>query len=253
MAHYISTLNRYVYLFLFLSLFIFGEPQLIYGQNNGGDESNHSATASISAAAQQSNPNESPDRETQDRLTQDDVFNAIVFPTEESTEQQDDTASTLLDESNDSVWRSIGNMLISLAFVIMVGLAIAWFMRRFVVRDTNLGGGKINMLASYTLSQKSKVYLLRVGTQTFLVGEGANELNMLSEVNLATPNITEEEILAATGTDAGEDVSAAGGFESKLNQWQSALKSKDMGSEVNTSLLLLGGLAQRLRNKREGQ
>jgi flagellar biogenesis protein FliO len=134
----------------------------------------------------------------------------------------------------------------------MIGLGIAWFMRRYVVRDSALGGGKINMVAAYTLSPKSKVYLLRVGSQTFLVGEGANELNLLSEVNLSSPNLSEEELLASMGTDTGGEVSGAGDFESKLNQWQSALKSKDIGSEVNTSLLLLGGLAQRLRNKREG-
>lgn len=252
MAHVLSTLNRYVYLFLFIFLSIIGETPHSYGQNESVDSSIHSATVSTGAALA-GDPKSSQPINSRNHENVLNVFNAMSFPSAESSNQQTETSSTIVEESSRSVWRSIGNMLISLAFVIMIGLGIAWFMRRFVVRDTALGGGKINMLASYTLSQKSKVYLLRVGSQTFLVGEGANELNMLSEVNFSSPDINEEEFLAATGTDMNSDGGNSGGFESKLNQWQNALKSKDMGSEVNTSLLLLGGLAQRLRNKREGQ
>ncbi len=183
----------------------------------------------------------------------DDIFNRAFEEAGSNSLQQTNPESTLSLESSSSVSQSIGNMLISLAFVIMIGLGIAWLMRRYVVKDSNLGGGKIKLVASFALSQKSKVHLIQIGHQTFLVGEGANELNMLSEVDTGTTDIRQLEALASTGTDEPVQHPQNGGFQEKLNQWTSALKSKDMQSEVNTSLLLLGGLAQRLRNKREGR
>lgn len=245
MAHYLITLNRYLCLFAFLSVSLQLCPSALYGQEQQG--------LSASAAIQNSSAGASLSTVLSKRPTVDDIFNSIHFGEETTPAAPSGEESTLLKDSANSVNRSIGNMLISLAFVILVGLGIAWFMRRYVVKDFNLGGGKINLLASYALSPKSKVYLLQIGSQTFLVGEGSSELHLISEVTSITPNWNDTETFAAAGPENSQKSSPSGGFESKLNQWKSALKSKDIQHEVNTSLLLLGGLAQRLRNKREGQ
>ena len=183
------------------------------------------------------------------------IFNEVVknYDPSPSTEiaKSPSPRGTLLDDR--SMWRSLGGMLISLALVILLVLVIAWVMKKYVVKKHNLGGGRIELIASYTLSQKSKVHLLRVGEQHYLVGEGANTLALISEVELPGPLMNESPGNDEPAYAAGGNVRLSSSFGKKLSQWQEALQSKDIQGEVRTSLLLLGGLAQRLRKKRENQ
>jgi len=188
----------------------------------------------------------------------DVIFNSIDFDGERSTSIEESNLKTALSKGKQEISQDVGKMLISLAIVILLGLGIAWFMKRFVVRSSTLGGGKINVIASYTLSPKAKVHLIRVGSQSFLIGEGSSELSLLSELNnsvdAAAPAEPIPKDIPSAGLTANPPATQpAGSFGEKLSQWQNALSSKDMQSEVNTSLLLLGGLTQRLRNKRKGE
>jgi flagellar biosynthetic protein FliO len=150
-------------------------------------------------------------------------------------------------QSEKSFMQYLGKMLISLALVIFFALALAWLAKRFVVKNRTLGGGYIHVLGSYALSSKAQIHLVRVGEECFLVGEGGASLSLISEVKLpgAVPSV-EEAFESAATSDNGR---TAPSFGENLSQWQTALEGKTMQKEVQASLLLLGGLAQRLRRK----
>lgn len=147
-----------------------------------------------------------------------------------------------------TLWQSFGEMLISLALVILLVLAFAWMMKRYVVKDKTLGGGYIRLLASYAVSPKAKVHLIQVGGEMFLVGEGGSALSLISKVDIGGDGGPED-------GPAGPPPRAPAGdsaFDEKLAQWRRAMGEGNVQDEVRTSLLLLGGLTQRLRNKRGG-
>lgn len=154
--------------------------------------------------------------------------------------------------SDPSLVQFMGRMLISLAFVIMLGLGVAWIARRFFVKSHSLGGGYIERLGSFTLSQKSKVHLIRVGDHHFLVGEGGNSLSLIAEVDLHTAPVLSphglegpsEEIPLPPRIDSST-------FQSQLSQWQNSLENRNLRQELNASLLFMKGLTQRLRRKGE--
>ncbi len=150
-----------------------------------------------------------------------------------------------LPTSDPSLMKSLGQMLISLAFVILLGLTIAWALKRFFIKSHTLGGEYIQRLGSYALSQKSKVHLLRVGNEYYLVGEGGNSVSLISKVDLSqAQNIpeTEDAPMQQSGV-------APANFQNNLSQWQTSLENQDLTQEVNASLLFLKGLSQRLKRK----
>lgn len=146
----------------------------------------------------------------------------------------------------------IGQMLMSLSLVILMALSLAWGFKRFVLKNRTLGGGHINLLASYALSQKSKVHLLQVGEECFLVGEGNNALSLISKVNLLneveTHNQNDYDLESYEEESALKDDSFTS-FEDRLSGWQQSLNEQNLSQEMKTSLLLLGGLSERLRRK----
>lgn len=136
-------------------------------------------------------------------------------------------------------------MLISLAFVILLGLTIAWALKKYFIKSHTLGGEYIERLGSYALSQKSKVHLLRVGSEFYLVGEGGNSVSLISKVDLSQAK-TISETEAAPILEPGV---APANFKNSLSHWQKSLENQEISQEVNASLHFLKGLSQRLKRK----
>ncbi|MDX9754784.1 MAG: flagellar biosynthetic protein FliO, partial [bacterium] len=146
----------------------------------------------------------------------------------------------------DNFTAQIGKMLISLALVISIALGLAWAAKRYLISKTVFGGGYITYLSSYTLSQKSKLHLIKVGNETFLIGEGANQLSLISKLEMELDEL--DSPLPPEGTpDSPEKPSAS--FQNNLSRWQSTLENQSMQDEVKNSLLILGGLSKRLQKK----
>ncbi len=169
------------------------------------------------------------------------------------------TENTVLATINDtSIMESMGQMLISLAFVISLGLAFAWFVRKYFFKNHTLGGGHIVWLGSYALSQKSKVHLIRVGSQHFLIGEGNSTVSLISQVDLNQETLPHHDLapesLASPSFSqplADSPHYGTANFQTHLSRWQNSLENRNIRQEVNASLLFLKGLTQRLRRKGE--
>ncbi len=178
------------------------------------------------------------------------TFNALQKYFDQDINPQNEEIQSETEESpaagSSSFGQYFGKMLISLAFVILFALGLAWLAKRFVVKNRTLGGNYIDRLGSYALSQKSQIHLIRVGDEYYLIGEGGNTVSLISQVNLPQSAV-DESIQSESGMENQQHVSPS--FGEKLSQWQSALEGKNMQKEVQASLLLLGGLTQRLRKK----
>lgn len=148
--------------------------------------------------------------------------------------------------------QSLGQMLISLAFVILLILALAWAAKRFLVKNHNLGGNHITWISTYNLSPKTKVHLIRVGTEHFLLGEGANAITLISKIE--TPPAPEaasvSEAVSSSNPDS-QPVRLSESFQNQLSHWESVLDDRSLRQEVNASLVFLKGLSHRLRKKGE--
>lgn len=158
---------------------------------------------------------------------------------------------------NPSLMRSVGQMLISLAFVILLGISTAWFFRRYFLKKHTLGGNYIEWLGSYSLSPKSKVHLIRVGGDHLLIGEGNNSVSLISKVEISPDSLsTPTPVPISLPLEIDESLPpdsqyANAGFQTQLAQWQNSLENQGLRQEVNASLLFLKGLTQRLRKKGE--
>lgn len=162
-----------------------------------------------------------------------------------------------------SVWQMVGQMLMSLALVITLALGFAWVMRKYVLKNRTLGGSYIEVMASFAISQKSTVHLIRAGNEHFLIGEGGNSITLISPVeSLGQSAPSEERILdepdplldpVTSGKTNGDSplVHEPNGtsFQDRLSSWQQSLDNQNLSQEVKTSLLMLSGLSERLRRK----
>jgi flagellar biogenesis protein FliO len=70
----------------------------------------------------------------------------------------------------------LGGVLILAYLTLRVGLP--WFFR-----TRNPGGGPIEVLARYPLEPKKGLYLVKAGSQVFLIGTGENQVAYLTAVN----------------------------------------------------------------------
>lgn len=147
-----------------------------------------------------------------------------------------------------STLRYIGQTLISLAFVIFLILAFAWLTKKYLVKTAALGGGYIDLLGSFSLSPKSKIHLVRVGNEHYLLGEGANSVSLISRINASAAPLQEEELPLPLPDDDPQPLTS---FGDRLKDWQGALEGKSIRPQVNASLLLLGALSKRLKRKGE--
>jgi flagellar biogenesis protein FliO len=145
-----------------------------------------------------------------------------------------------------SMTTQLGRMFMSLAFVISIVLALAWFAKKYVVKNSTLGGGHITYISSFALSPKSKLHLVQIGSETLLIGEGNNQLNLISKVDPASVSQAQ---LSANEADSYREEATGPSFQSKLAGWQNTLNNNDVQEEVRNSLLILGGLSKRLAKK----
>ena len=149
--------------------------------------------------------------------------------------------------------QSIGKMLISLSFVILLALSAAWIVKKYFVKNRTLGGDYIDLLSSYALSQKSQVHLIRVGSAHYLVGEGGQSVSLISKVDLLDePQEEFDEYSPDLLEEPPQEPQDVASFDDRLTHWQDALDDRKMKQEVNASLLFLRGLSQRLKNKGGG-
>ena len=154
----------------------------------------------------------------------------------------------------------LGRMLMSLALVILLGLGIAWAAKRFLLKRNLLGSEYIEVLGSFAISQKSILHLVRVGEQHLLIGEGAGSLSLITSIqppeqkSFAYASASDREELdskSAAPTNNGIDEETITSFKDRLSEWQKSLDGQHLSQEVKTSLLLLSGLSERLRRKKE--
>jgi len=149
-----------------------------------------------------------------------------------------------------SMGKYLGEMLMSLAFVILLALGLAWGAKRYLIKKRTLGGEHIDLLATYTLSQKSQIHLVRVGEEFFLIGEGGSTLSLISQINLPAGLPPAVATPKSAPVDGGQLTPS---FSERLSQWHTALQNRNLQQEVKTSLLLLGGLSKRLQKKGNGE
>ncbi|MGI6454253.1 MAG: flagellar biosynthetic protein FliO [bacterium] len=193
-----------------------------------------SATSSISA--------------TTDAQDQNELFAAFsrAMDRQNGVDQpaQSTQPETLITDEK-SPLQYLGQTLMSLGFVIFLLLICAWVGKRFVGKTHSFGGGYIEVLGSYALSQKSKVHLVRVGDEHFLLGEGAGSVSLISRIDLESSLQRNTPL-----TDAyDEDPKPLTSFSERLSEWQNSLENRDLNQQVNASVLLLAGLAKRLKRK----
>lgn len=152
----------------------------------------------------------------------------------------------------------IGRMLMSLALVILLGLGLAWAAKRFLLKRNLLSSEYIEVLGSFAVSQKSVLHLVRVGEQNLLIGEGAGSLSLITVVETNerkayTPETEQDDLNNRTATPINSDIDGEtiASFKDRLTEWQQSLDGQHLSQEVKTSLLLLSGLSERLRRKKE--
>ena len=149
-----------------------------------------------------------------------------------------------------SMSQQLGRMLMSLGLVIALVLGIAWGAKKLVLKNYTLGGGRIEVITSLAISPKSKLHLVRVGNEQFLIGENPQTVNLISTVNTQEiPQLTRteepafEEPAAAGQGAAGQDVTP---FKDHMADWTRALENR-AAPDVKSSLAMLQGLSQKLR------
>ncbi|MBI1389556.1 MAG: hypothetical protein GC154_14025 [bacterium] len=148
-----------------------------------------------------------------------------------------------------STAQMIGRMLVSLALVISLGLTLAWAAKKFVIKKHTLGGGRIELLGSYAVSAKSKVHLIRVGREHFLVGEGGNALTLISAVDAPDGAGAHELPEYEPAPPIYDDAQEVTPFQDRLSEWKDRLEGRNLSDEVKTHLMMLQGLSQRLKSK----
>lgn len=144
-----------------------------------------------------------------------------------------------------STSQMLGQMMMSLGLVIALVLGLAWGANKLVMKNYTLGGGRIEVVTSLAISPKSKLHLVRVGDEQFLVAESSQTVNLIStvEANLK-PNLSDLEGPAIEDANGrGQDVAP---FSNHMAEWTRALENR-AAPDVKSSLAMLQGLSQKLR------
>lgn len=158
-------------------------------------------------------------------------------------------SALFIQNEGESIIRQIGKVFISLAFVITIALGSAWAAKKYLIKKPLFGGGYITYLSSYPLSQKSKLHLVKVGEETFLIGEGINQLTLISKIESPETLTKENRNLLEKEDQELSDTPTDNSFKSKLANWHKSLDNQSIQEEVKNSLLVLGALSKRLSKK----
>ncbi len=93
-------------------------------------------------------------------------------------------------------WREMFVMLAAMAVVIVLIFALRYALKRlYGAKGLSLGKGPITVVARTGLTVRHQVHLLKIGSQTILVGTGPQGICRLGEIEsdqLAEPNSHEE-------------------------------------------------------------
>lgn len=129
-----------------------------------------------------------------------------------------------------------------LAFVVVLIVGCAWALRRFVGGRIGNAGGQIRVVASCPLSPRSRLFVVEIGDDRFLVGEGGGSVSLITQ--LASPPATVN--TPAAPQDRPMDPTDST-FADRLRQWEHSVSGRTVSGEVKASLRLVEALTRRLR------
>lgn len=218
------------------------------------DSAQQSSTASTNSASQKE-VIDSVFAKVQERLNETDGADAGGL-----NGDQNNNKGATTDEGNPSSEETttlaiIGQMLMSLAFVISLGLAIAWVTKRYLLPRNAINNGFVDLIGSYPISQKSRLHVVRVGEEFFLLGESNTSISLIAPID--SPLSTATASASNTGASFkqppanGIDEDTIASFQERLSEWNQSLDGQNLSQEVRGSLSTLSNLSQRLKRKKE--
>ncbi|MFH1744014.1 MAG: flagellar biosynthetic protein FliO [bacterium] len=139
-----------------------------------------------------------------------------------------------------------GTRFLWLAVFILLIVGCGWMMRRFLGGKINPPRGQIQVIASCPLSQRSRLFVVEVGNERFLIGEGGGNVSFISRLSsspvpVEMPSVEEDRPEERTGSS----------FADRLREWEHSTSGQNVSGEVKTSLRLLETLTRRLRRSSE--
>jgi flagellar biosynthetic protein FliO len=134
------------------------------------------------------------------------------------------------------------------AFLWLAALVLAivgggWYLRRFVSGKVSNAGGQIRVVASCPLSPRSRVFIVEVGGERFLIGEGGGSVSLISRLESSSPSLNTPAVAAQDRPTEPVGVP----FADRLRQWEQSVSGRSVSGEVKVSLRLLEALTRRLR------
>jgi len=135
-----------------------------------------------------------------------------------------------------------------LTVLVGVILGCGWLLRRLMGTAVRRTGGQIRVLASCPLSQRSRLYIVEVGAQRFLIGEGGGTVSFISSLppspDIHSDDSMENDQPAETVSPVDSERST---FADRLRQWEQSVGAQNVSGEVRASLRFLETLSRRLR------
>ncbi len=140
------------------------------------------------------------------------------------------------------------SLLLWLMVLVVVIIGCGWMLRRFVGTSGKAPSGQIRVLASCSLSQRARLYIVQVGSQRFLIGEGGGSVSFLGSLppspDIERPPESESDASVEPVLAAEPESST---FADRLRQWEQSVAGQNVSGEVKASLRFLETLSRRLR------
>ena len=140
------------------------------------------------------------------------------------------------------------SLLLWLMVLVVVIIGCGWMLRRFVGTSGKAPSGQIRVLASCSLSQRARLYIVQVGSQRFLIGEGGGSVSFLGSLppspDMQHPPDSESDVSVEPVLAAEPESST---FADRLRQWEQSVAGQNVSGEVKASLRFLETLSRRLR------
>jgi len=155
--------------------------------------------------------------------------------------------SNLKDRETGGYW----GPLFGLAVVVGLILCSGWAVKRFLGGGVAVPRGKMRVIASCPLSQRSRLYIVEVEGERFLIGEGNSQVSLIGRLaaTVESQNIDTEHADDAPATEDQAGLNPT--FADRLREWERSVSGQSVSGEVRTSLRLMETLARRLRRGRD--
>jgi flagellar biosynthetic protein FliO len=85
-------------------------------------------------------------------------------------------------------------MMLSVLLVIVLGIALIYFLKRFSSRITGLSGKRIHIIETAPLGPRRMVHLVEVGNRRILIGSTNENITMLADVTEALRDVSDEQM-----------------------------------------------------------